>query len=74
MVEAKADYSSAADGLQQAKKYAEILWLKFAYSTNGAEIIEFDFLTAKETHLTEFPTDSVGFFTTGSGLQFWELF
>ena len=29
----------------QAKEYAEILGLKFAYSTNGTGIIEFDFFT-----------------------------
>jgi type I restriction enzyme R subunit len=56
VVEAKADYNSASDGLQQAKEYAEILGLKFAYSTNGAQIVEFDYLTARETYLTEFPT------------------
>jgi type I restriction enzyme R subunit len=56
VVEAKADYSSASDGLQQAKQYAEILGLKFAYSTNGAEIVEFDYLTGRETHLSDFPT------------------
>jgi len=56
VVEAKADYRSAADGLQQAKQYAEILGLKFAYSTNGAEIVEFDYLTGSEIHLTDFPT------------------
>jgi type I restriction enzyme R subunit len=55
VVEAKADYSSAADGLQQAKEYAQILGLKFAYSTNGAEIAEFDYLTGKENLITEFP-------------------
>jgi type I restriction enzyme, R subunit len=55
VVEAKADYSSASDGLQQAKQYAEILGLKFAYSTNGAEIVEFDYLTGRETHLSDFP-------------------
>src|ERR1700720_4311967 len=58
VVEAKTAYSSASDGLQQAKEYAEILGLKFAYSTNGAEIVEFDYLTGQETHLTEFPTPS----------------
>jgi type I restriction enzyme, R subunit len=58
VVEAKTDYSSASDGLQQAKEYAEILGLKFAYSTNGAEIVEFDYLTGQETPLTEFPTPS----------------
>ena len=42
VVEAKAAYKSAADGLQQAKQYAEMLGLKFAYATNGREIIEYD--------------------------------
>ena len=35
VVEAKANYRHAGDGLQQAKEYAEILGLKFAYATNG---------------------------------------
>ena len=56
VVEAKADEKPAGDGLQQAKDYAEILDLKFAYATNGNEIIEFDYLTGKETLLSEFPT------------------
>lgn len=44
VVEAKPYKATAGDGLQQAKDYAEILGLKFAYATNGREIIEFDFL------------------------------
>ena len=44
VVEAKAAYKSAADGMQQAKQYAEMLGLKFAYATNGHEILEFDYL------------------------------
>jgi len=43
VVEAKAAYRSAFDGLQQAKQYAEMLGLKFAYATNGKEIVEFDY-------------------------------
>jgi type I restriction enzyme R subunit len=43
VVEAKADYKKAGDGLQQAMDYAETLGLKFAYSTNGHGIIEHDF-------------------------------
>ena len=43
VVEAKPEYKTAADGLQQAKQYAEMLGLKFAYATNGAETIEFDY-------------------------------
>ncbi len=56
VVEAKADYKKPADGLQQAKEYAQILDLKFAYSTNGDGIVEFDFLTGIEQELTTFPT------------------
>jgi len=54
VVEAKANYKSPGDGLQQAKEYAEILGLKFAYSTNGKGIIEFDYLTGKETEIDAF--------------------
>ncbi len=56
IVEAKASYKTAGEGLQQAKDYATILDLKFAYATNGKEIIEFDFLTGKEQTVESFPT------------------
>src|SRR5437899_2504956 len=55
VVEAKAEYKKAADALQQAKDYAQTLSLKFAYATNGAEIIEFDFITGLESTVFEFP-------------------
>ena len=55
VVEAKAAYKSPGDGLQQAKEYAEILGLKFAYSTNGHGIIEFDYLTGQERQIDTFP-------------------
>ena len=56
VVEAKPDTSTAGEGMQQAKEYAEILDLKFAYATNGLEILEFDYLTGLERQLTAFPT------------------
>jgi type I restriction enzyme R subunit len=56
VVEAKAAYKLPGDGLQQAKDYAEILGLNFAYSTNGHGIVEFDYLTGLERYLDEFPT------------------
>jgi type I restriction enzyme, R subunit len=56
IVEAKPEYKNAGDGLQQAKDYAEILSLKFAFSTNGHGIVEHDFLTGKDTDLETFPT------------------
>lgn len=56
MVEAKADYKKPGDGLQQAKKYAEMQGLKFAYATNGKGIVEYDYLTGRETELDTFPS------------------
>src|SRR5574341_829826 len=56
VVEAKALYKAASEGIQQAKEYAQMLGLSFAYSTNGQEIPEFDFLTGKETARADYPT------------------
>jgi type I restriction enzyme R subunit len=58
VVEAKAAYRTAGDGLQQAKEYAQILGLKFAYATNGHSIIEHDFLTGLDNELQAFPKPS----------------
>jgi type I restriction enzyme R subunit len=55
VVEAKAAYKLPADGLQQAKDYAQTLDLRFAYSTNGHGIVEFDFTTGQERELSAFP-------------------
>lgn len=56
VVEAKPEDEEAGKGMQQAKEYAEILGLKYAYATNGPEIIEFDYTTGKEEIVTKFPT------------------
>ena len=56
VVEAKSEYNTAADGLQQAKQYAEMLGLKFAYATNGPEIVEFDYFTGKERKIDSYPS------------------
>ncbi len=56
VVEAKKRYKTASAGLQQAKDYAEILDLKFAYATNGRDIIEYDFNTGIEKEISEFPS------------------
>lgn len=59
VVEAKPDYKHPGSGLTQAKEYAQYLGLKFAYSTNGEGIVEFDFITGRETTIKEFPTPEV---------------
>lgn len=56
VVEAKRSRRLPADGLQQAKDYAEILGLQFAYATNGHGIVEFDYTTGMECELDAFPT------------------
>ena len=56
VVEAKPSYGTPGQGLQQAKEYAEILGLKFAYATNGEGIVEFDYLTGQEREIDGFPT------------------
>lgn len=55
VVEAKASYKSAADAVQQARAYAEMLGLNFAYATNGHDIIEIDYFTGRETRVPDFP-------------------
>ena len=56
VVEAKADYKLPGDGMQQAKEYAEMLGLEFAYSTNGTGIVEFDRITGLEREVGTFPS------------------
>ena len=56
VVEAKPSYANPGQGLQQAKGYAEILGLKFAYATNGQGIVEFDYITGLEREIADFPT------------------
>lgn len=56
VVEAKRKQKSPQDGLQQAKEYAELLGLKFAYSTNGQGIVEFDYTTGLIAEMDSFPS------------------
>ena len=58
VVEAKADDKLPSDGIQQAKTYAEMLGLRFAYSTNGELIVEFDFTTGLESTFYKMPQPS----------------
>lgn len=58
IVEAKDANHSVFHGLQQAKIYAQMLDVKFAYSSNGKGFAEYDSLTGKERifAMEEFPT------------------
>lgn len=58
VVEAKNNTYSVSYGLQQAMTYAQMMDLKFAYSSNGDAFYEHDFLTGREQRidLDKFPT------------------
>ena len=58
IVEAKDATHSVSYGMQQAKEYAMMMNIPFAYSSNGQGFQEYDFLTGKERTLAmdEFPT------------------
>lgn len=70
VVEAKEIGLPAETGVQQAREYAEILGLKFAYATNGRRIIEIDYVTGTEREVDRYPTPDELFarLTTGSHL------
>jgi type I restriction enzyme R subunit len=55
-IEAKSDETEVAEGVMQAKLYAQKLELKYAYSANGKEIYEISMATGTEGLVTAFPT------------------
>ena len=58
IIEAKDANHTVSFGLQQAKEYAKMMDVPFAYSSNGMGFQEYDFLTGKERAIgmDEFPT------------------
>lgn len=59
IVEAKDANHTVAHGLQQAKEYAQMMDVPFAFSSNGMGYQEYDFLTGKERSFSmdQFPTN-----------------
>jgi len=56
VIEAKREYKHPADGIAQAKEYAEKLGVHLAFSTNGHAIEEFDFFTNIQKPIDSFPS------------------
>jgi len=56
VVEVKSIAFPTETGVQQAREYAEILGLKFAYATNGRQIIEIDYTTGTEKLIDQYPS------------------
>ncbi len=56
VVEAKKSSRSYTDGVAQAKKYAELLNVRYTYATNGHNIYQIDIETGKEGEVDSYPT------------------
>ncbi len=56
VIEAKRRDLPDTEGVGQAKKYAEKLQTRFAYSTNGARIYQIDMTTGAEQYVPAYPT------------------
>jgi len=56
VIEAKRESAPVTEGLGQAKKYAEKLQARFAFSTNGRGIYRVDMQTGEETEVDGYPT------------------
>lgn len=61
IVEAKDNKHNISFGIQQAKTYAQMMDIQFAYSSNGDAFAEYDFLTGveREFPLDEFPSQEM---------------
>ncbi len=69
VVEAKEIGSPVETGVQQAREYAEILGLKFAYATNGHRIIEIDYIAGTEREVERYATPDELFSRLSKGSQ-----
>ncbi|MEA3463530.1 MAG: DEAD/DEAH box helicase family protein [Patescibacteria group bacterium] len=56
VIEAKAESLPAAEGVAQAKAYAEKLRIDYTYATNGKKIYAISMKTGEEGEISDFPT------------------
>ena len=56
VIEAKAENLSVAEGVAQAKAYAEKLQIDYTYASNGKDIYEMSMKTGRERDISVFPT------------------
>ncbi len=74
IIEAKKSSLSHSEGVAQAKKYAELLKVRFTYSTNGHKIYQIDMETGEEKIVPSFPTpDELWNMTYTEKSELWDL-
>jgi type I restriction enzyme R subunit len=59
VIEAKDETHTVDAGLEQAKAYARILDVPFAYASNGHGFVEFDFFLNRSRELETMPTPTI---------------
>jgi len=73
LVEAKKESELPGHGLEQAKKYCELFHVRFAFSSNGHQFVEYDALTGntgKAKSMAQFPKPEVLRRRYEAGLEF----
>lgn len=74
IIEAKKSSLSHSEGVAQAKQYAELLKVRFTYSTNGHNIYQIDMETGEEKLVSCFPTpDELWNMTYTEKSELWDL-
>lgn len=74
IIEAKKSSLSHSEGVAQAKKYAELLKVRYTYSTNGHKIYQIDMETGEEKIVPSFPTpDELWNMTYTEKSELWDL-
>lgn len=72
IIEAKSDEEEVGEGVMQAKLYAQMMNIRFTYSTNGNEIYAIDMETGEEGEVPIFPTpDQLWLRNFGSETDVW---
>ncbi|MEJ6581063.1 MAG: DEAD/DEAH box helicase family protein [Akkermansiaceae bacterium] len=75
VIEAKSKDKHVTEGLGQAKKYAQLLGIRYTYSTNGVSIYQADMETGAEGEVDRYPTpDELWDMTYSERLEWRELF
>ena len=75
VIEAKSKEKHVTEGLGQAKKYAQLLGIRYTYSTNGVSIYRADIETGAEGEVDRYPTpDELWDMTHSERLEWRELF
>lgn len=75
VIEAKSKEKHVTEGLGQAKKYAQLLGIRYTYSTNGVNIYRADMETGAEGEVDRYPTpDELWDMTHSERLEWRELF